>query len=120
MIEPYLVGFGGMIGAYLRYVVSNLVEQGEFPMGTFSVNVIGSFVLGLITFLGVDTNTMLFLGVGVCGSFTTFSSFSVDTVQLWESGTQFTAIAYAVGNLLGAIGAIGLAGLLVSGVAGAL
>ena len=115
MIEPYLVGFGGVIGAYLRYMVTQFVDDSRFPMGTFSVNVIGSFVLGFITFLGVDNSTMLLVGVGICGSFTTYSSFSVATIQLWEDGKYRTAVVYAAGNLFGAISAIWVAWLLVSG-----
>ncbi|MGM0370938.1 MAG: fluoride efflux transporter CrcB [Halobacteriota archaeon] len=113
--EPYLVGFGGMIGASLRHVVSTWVEHEEFPLGTLTVNVLGSFLLGLLTFAGVTNSTMLLFGVGLCGSFTTFSSFSVDTVHLWEAGDQFLATGYALGNFLGAVAAIGVAWLLVTG-----
>ncbi|MDR5657595.1 fluoride efflux transporter CrcB [Halodesulfurarchaeum sp. HSR-GB] len=113
--EPYLVGFGGMIGASLRHVVSTWVEHEEFPLGTLTVNVLGSFLLGLLTFAGVTNSTMLLFGVGLCGSFTTFSSFSVDTVQLWEAGDQFLATGYALVNFLGAVAAIGVAWLLVTG-----
>ncbi|AOW79832.1 integral membrane protein/CrcB-like protein [Halodesulfurarchaeum formicicum] len=118
--EPYLVGFGGMIGASLRHVVSTWVEREEFPLGTLTVNILGSFLLGLLTFAGVTDSTMLLFGVGLCGSFTTFSSFSVDTVQLWEAGDRFVATGYALGNFLGAVAAIGAAWLLVTGLGGML
>lgn len=116
MIEPYLVGLGGMIGATLRHVVASRVETGEFPLGTLTVNVLGSFALGVLTFAGVGNSAMLLFGVGLCGSFTTFSSFSVDTVRLWEDGAQLAAVAYALGNFLGAVGAVGVAWLAVAGV----
>ena len=118
MIEPYLVGLGGMIGASLRHVLASRVEAGHFPLGTLTVNVLGSFALGLLTFAGVGNSTMLLFGVGLCGSFTTFSSFTVDTVRLWEDGAHLAAVAYAIGNFLGAMGAIGVAWLVVAGVGG--
>jgi CrcB protein len=77
------------------------------------VNVIGSFVLGAATFAGPGPDTLLFVGTGACGSFTTFSSFSFDTVRLWETGDRVRAAAYAAANLLGALAAIGLAWLVV-------
>ncbi|MFB6109539.1 MAG: fluoride efflux transporter CrcB [Halodesulfurarchaeum sp.] len=119
VIEPYLVGAGGMIGASLRHAVSTRVEGrarvegGGFPRGTFTVNVLGSFLLGLLTFAGIENSAMLVFGVGLCGSFTTFSSFSVETIRLWEVGNAARAVAYAVGNFIGAVAAIGLARLVV-------
>ncbi len=70
-------------------------------MGTFIVNVLGSFVLGLITFVNLDNSVALLLGTGMCGSFTTFSSFSVETVRLWEIGRRPQAIGNALGTLVG-------------------
>ncbi len=113
-IDPaQLVGTGGAVGALLRHYVGRLVDVEEFPVSTFSVNVIGSFVLGLVTFLGalhvIDGNVALFVGTGACGSFTTFSSFSFETVRLWETGERLRATVNAGGNLVGAGVAIGLA-----------
>lgn len=114
VVEPaFLVGAGGMVGAVLRYLVSERVTDERFPAGTLTVNVIGSFVLGVVTFLGVGSDLVLFVGTGVCGSFTTFSSFSYDTVRLWETGHPYTTIAYAMANVLGALLAIGAAWILV-------
>jgi len=109
-IEPaHLVGTGGAIGALCRHYVGTAVDIERFPLGTLSVNVIGSFVLGLVTFAGLDNELMLFVGTGACGSFTTFSSFSFDTVHLWESGARMRAVLNAGVNLVGALLAIGLA-----------
>jgi len=109
-IEPaHLVGTGGAIGALARYYVASLVEIEGFPLGTLTVNVVGSFVLGLVTFAGLGSDLLLFVGTGACGSFTTFSSFSVDTVRLWETGERLQAGVNAAVNLLGALLAIGLA-----------
>jgi CrcB protein len=73
MIEPSLVGIGGMVGAVLRFWVSSRFESGPYPTATLVVNVLGSFALGALSFLSVPEGLSLFLGVGVCGSFTTFS-----------------------------------------------
>lgn len=105
----HIVGTGGAIGALLRTVVSQQVDIDEFPVGTFTVNVVGSFSLGLFTFLSLDHSLLLLLGTGVCGSFTTFSSFSFETVRLWETGEQLRAVGNAGGNLVGAGLALGLA-----------
>ena len=110
MIDPtYLVGIGGAIGAVCRHLVSEAVPAESFPFGTLVVNVVGSFVLGFVTFLGVGNDLSLFVGTGACGSFTTFSSFSFDTVRLWENGTPGQSVAYATANIVGALLAIGLA-----------
>ncbi|KTG11530.1 chromosome condensation protein CrcB [Haloprofundus marisrubri] len=98
----HVVGTGGAVGALLRQYVDHLVDVDEFPLGTLTVNVLGTFLLGFVTFLGVDSTTLLLLGTGVCGSFTTFSSFSVQTVRLWETGDRLRAVGNATLNLLGA------------------
>lgn len=114
MVMPgHLVGFGGMVGAVLRHVVSEAVARESFPVGTLTVNVVGSFVLGFVTFLSADNDVLLFVGTGACGSFTTFSSFSYDTVGLWEEGKRDEAVAFALANVIGAVFAIGLAWLVV-------
>lgn len=117
MVEPaHLVGAGGMIGANLRYLVNRAIDTETFPLGTLTVNVVGSFVLGLVVFLGVGNPELLFVGTGACGSFTTFSTFSVDTVQLWEDGNRTTAATYAGANIGCALVAIGAAWLIVQAV----
>lgn len=116
VIDPaQLVGAGGALGALLRYWVTDHIPADTFPLATLTVNVIGSFALGLLTFLGAGNDLVLFLGTGVCGSFTTYSSFAFETVRLWETGDRAAAVGNAVGNLLGAAIALGLAWLLVSG-----
>ncbi|WP_265108726.1 fluoride efflux transporter CrcB [Halosolutus halophilus] len=110
MIDPlFLVGFGGAIGALGRYTVSSTIERERFPLSTFMVNVIGSFLLGLVMFADVGESVQLFVGVGVCGAFTTFSTFSVDTIRLLEDGYVWTAVVYALGNILVSVTAIGIA-----------
>lgn len=109
----YLVGVGGAVGALLRTLVGELVDVEAYPASTLAVNVIGSFALGALTFAGVGGDAALLLGTGVCGSFTTFSSFAVETVRLWETGERLRAVVNAATNLLGAGAAIALAWLLV-------
>lgn len=118
-IEPaHLVGTGGAIGALLRYLIGERIQSEGFPFGTVTVNVVGSFVLALITFAGAGEAWLLFLGTGVCGSFTTFSSFSFETIWLWESDQRRAAVLNAVGTLAGAIAAIGLAWVLAALITG--
>lgn len=116
MVDPaYLIGSGAAIGATLRFAtgryVGGVAGDRTFPYGTFTVNVVGSFVLALVTFLGTGEDALLFLGTGACGSYTTFSSFSVDTVRLWETGERRLAAGYAAANILGALVGIGIAAL---------
>jgi CrcB protein len=114
-INPaHIVGTGGAIGALLRYAVTQQIEDETFPAGTLTVNVVGSFVLAALTFSSANEEVLLLLGTGACGSFTTFSSFSFETVRLWETNNRIRAVLHAGGNLLGAILAIGLAWVLVS------
>lgn len=99
-MEPaHLLGTGGAIGAVLRYAVGQRLVHDRFPFATLVVNVVGSFILGLIVFSGLDSDVALFVGTGACGSFTTYSSFSVQTVRLWETGDRLRAAIYAFGTL---------------------
>lgn len=108
-----LVGVGAAVGALLRYGTNQAVAArlGDrwFPYGTFTVNVVGSFVLGLVAFAGTAESVRYAVGTGACGAYTTFSTFSVDTVRLWEGGRHLLAAWYAAANLVGALVAIGAA-----------
>lgn len=109
MLEPILVGVGGAVGALLRYGVGRWIDSGRLPVTTFVVNVAGSFLLGLLTFVGVGDTAGLLVGVGLCGSFTTYSSFSVETVRLWETGDPLRAVLYAGATLVSCAAAVALA-----------
>jgi len=114
-IEPaVLVGIGGALGALCRHSLATAVDREAIPLGTLIVNVVGSFVLGLVTLATPSEGVALLVGVGVCGAFTTFSSFAVETVRLWESGRPLVAVGNAVANLVGALAAVGLAWLVLS------
>jgi fluoride exporter len=117
-----LVGVAGAVGAPVRYVVDVLVAErsaGAFPLGTMVVNVSGAFVLGLIPGLamyhGLPKSSREILGTGLVGAYTTFSTFSLETMQLLEDGElqpAFTnvAVSLVAGGLAAAAG-LALAGL---------
>ncbi|MBT5391308.1 MAG: fluoride efflux transporter CrcB [Euryarchaeota archaeon] len=108
-----LVAFGGALGAALRYLVSEWISVESFPYATLSVNLIGSFLLGVLA-VGLAQNLLsanmaLLLGTGVLGAFTTMSTFSVETIQMFDQGHGSSAIIYvaltmALGPLLALIG----------------
>lgn len=95
MIPFLLVGLGGAIGAMARYGCNLLLIQtdtGSFPAATLLVNALGSFLIGLgWTAIGQDSYRLLIL-VGVLGGFTTFSSFSLETIRLWQDGQTGLAL----------------------------
>lgn len=120
--EWVLVGVAGALGAPLRYVVDTLMSErveGAFPLGTLAVNVSGSFVLGLIAGLalyhGLSRPPKLVLGTGLLGAYTTFSTFSFETLQLAEAGESRAAAVNVLGSViagtLAAAAGLGLAGL---------
>ena len=113
MEAVHLVGIGGAIGAILRYSVGLQLAHDRFPLSTLTVNVVGSFILGLFVFAGAGEDALMLVGVGICGSFTTFSSFSVETVRLWEDGSRIRASLYAVGTLLLCLVAVAVSAALV-------
>ena len=87
-MEPaLLVGLGGAIGAVLRYIVSGIAPRaGGIPSGTLLVNVIGSFVLSIMTFTTPQSSIIYLINIGMLGSFTTFSTFAYETFRLLEEG----------------------------------
>lgn len=117
-----LVALGGAIGAIARYGVWGWIQGAAgtgFPWGTLVVNVVGSFLLGLLVavFQGaaVAPETRAFLTVGVLGAFTTFSTFSYETVLLAQEGYWARAAAYSGGSLAVGVLAV-LAGMAAGGV----
>ena len=103
-----LVGAGGVLGALARFAVGSLLTGRQ--RDTLVVNVLGSFALGALTAGLADEEVLAVFGTGFCGAFTTFSSFAVETVELYESGARREAVANATVNLVGALLAVGLGG----------
>jgi len=103
MLECIVVGIGGFIGAVCRYLIGliSVKERGIFPIKTFLINLAGSFLIGAIAALtmknsSLNPKTVLFFKVGICGGFTTFSSFALETSNLLRNGNAAVAFAYSV------------------------
>jgi len=100
-----IVGTGGFIGSVMRYLVQVFVERGmtsTFPWGTFIANIAGSFIIGIVFALAEKGNLMsaewrIFLAVGICGGFTTFSSFAYNNLMLLKENV-FGQLLWNVGG----------------------
>ena len=110
VMQVVLVGLGGCLGAVSRYGTGQWIRRqspGRFPIGTFLVNMSGSFLLGLLVGSHMNHQWMLFAGTGFMGAYTTFSTFKVESQHLLkekidrQSGIVYMALSY--------VGGIGLA-----------
>jgi CrcB protein len=106
---PIAIGLvvAGAIGAPTRYLLDGYVQdhtEGAFPWGTFAINVTGSFLLGLITgaalYHAFPNTPKVWLGTGFCGAYTTFSTFTFETIRLLEEGAVADAFRNATASLL--------------------
>ncbi len=115
MIQCIIVGAGGFIGSVLRYLAGLLPVSPEngFPIKTFGINMLGAFVIGMVAALAakhqMHPKLILFLKVGVCGGFTTFSSFALETDQLLAKGNTAVAVLYVTGSIVCGVLAVILA-----------
>ena len=94
-----MVGLGGSIGAMLRYVIMTSWKTNNFPFQTLFINIIGCLCIGIVLAFSQKTNLLssdikLFLATGICGGFTTFSTFSAENFLLLKSGEYVTAALY--------------------------
>lgn len=108
---PLLVVLGAAAGAPLRYATDRLVQSRHdsgFPWGTFTVNVVGSFVLGLVFGTTASPAVIALVGTGFCGALTTYSTFGYETVQLAAGRGALLATFNAVGSVVAGLGAAGL------------
>jgi CrcB protein len=111
-ISIFLVAAGGAVGALLRYVAMQLVQHfssAPFPLATMLVNILGSFIIGLMMakFLQHDSESArLFFVTGVLGGFTTFSAFSWDALQLLQRGAFASAAFYIIGSIIFSLAAV--------------
>ncbi len=110
------IALGGASGAVTRYLVSNWalsLWQGRMPLGTLLVNVVGSFAIGIVFVLierqHIHPDWRGVLMVGFLGAFTTFSTFSLETVSLLERGDYLPAVLYTVASVISCVAAAGAA-----------
>lgn len=121
-----IVGTGGFIGSVMRYLVQVFVERGmasTFPWGTFIANIAGSFIIGIVFALAEKGNLMsaewrIFLAVGICGGFTTFSSFAYNNLMLLKENAFGPLLWNVGGSLFFSILAVYLGIILVRSVVG--
>jgi CrcB protein len=102
-----MVGLGSFIGGTGRYLISKTLQQnivGSFPYGTLTVNVVGCFLIGVVYGWSarntIDPTWQLFLATGILGGFTTFSAFSLDTINMMKAGNPYGAILYVFLSVL--------------------
>lgn len=108
MYNLFWVGLGGAIGSSLRYLIGNLIalrHPSKFHWGTLLINLTGSFILGIIYGLPLVGNTgnliTKFVGVGILGAYTTFSTFGYETIRLIESKQLRLAALYVISSVVG-------------------
>jgi len=107
MKQLLLVFVGGGLGSSLRFVIGKYLNntQNGFPYGTFAVNILGSFIIGVVLGLALKNsnfsqNTILFIATGFCGGFTTFSAFAYENHVFLKSGDLFTFALYTLASLV--------------------
>jgi fluoride exporter len=116
-----IVGFGGFLGTVCRYLLTliPISNKSGFPIVTLSVNVIGALLIGILAALttryeGVNADLMTFLRVGICGGFTTFSTFALEISNLFGAGKVGMGILYISLSLILGLFAVGLGKTLVA------
>ncbi len=120
LVNCLLVGAGGMIGSVGRYLFGLLPIKmyHSFPIHTLLINIIGAFMIGLIVALAEkNSNTspqlLLFLKVGVCGGFTTFSTFSWEAMDLLQGGKFTVALVYMVLSVVLCVSAVAITSIII-------
>ncbi|HPM92402.1 MAG TPA: fluoride efflux transporter CrcB [Bacteroidales bacterium] len=115
MLKMFLItGAGGFIGSGLRYLVQRIIAiylPVTFPFATLFINVFGSLLIGIIYALSDKTSMLnpemrIFLAIGVCGGFTTFSTFSLDTYSLVKDGAYLFVSLYIFASVILSIAAV--------------
>ena len=112
MIAAFFVFLGGGIGAVLRYLISKctlLFYKGQFPFSTLLSNILSCIIVGLfLTALSasksINPNVKIFVLIGLCGGLSTFSTFSLETIQLLKSGNYYWAFANVLFSIVACFG----------------
>lgn len=112
MVKVFLVGIGGFIGASSRYLITIVMSRfisSTFPYGTLLCNIIGAFLIGIFMAISSTHNWMsnevtLFLTTGILGGLTTFSTFSYETISLFETGAYVMASLNIFGSIILCLG----------------
>ena len=126
MISYLVIAIGGALGSVGRYALSGAVQTlsgGTFPLGTMIVNISGALAIGFIAMLtGPDGRVIVaspvrqFLMIGICGGYTTFSSFSLETLNLMRDGQWMAAAANAIGSVILCLAAVWAGGAIAAAV----
>jgi CrcB protein len=114
MLQVLVIGFGGFLGTIARFGLGGLVHKhfgGSFPLGTLVINVLGCLVIGVLMYLIEDRSLFgptarLFLTIGLLGGFTTFSSFSYETVEQLRDGDTWFAVINVCASVILGLGAV--------------
>ncbi len=116
MLRCFCVGMGGFIGAVARYLLSLIPIQSRlgFPWMTLCINGVGAFFIGCISAFAAkkgigSTSLILFLKTGICGGFTTFSTFALESYVMIEDGKGVLSIIYMIASVLVCLGGVMLA-----------
>lgn len=112
IVHVMMVGLGGFFGAIARYAVSKKLNHSagaSIPLGTLTVNLVGSFLLGIITGMQADIIILLLFGTGFMGAFTTFSTLKLEMTELYRNDYKkililYIIITYGLGIILALLG----------------
>ena len=104
----WLVALGGALGSVSRFLLGPALQRAlnaTFPIGTLLINILGSLILGFVMRLAIEgvnvsPEARAFIAVGFCGGFTTFSTFSYETIRLLEDGEGWRAASYVLASVL--------------------
>lgn len=118
MYRVFLVALGGLVGSVARYLLAGWVQGwsgAQFPFGTLAVNVLGSFILGLVMTLSLERGLIspevrILLGTGLCGGFTTMSTFSYECLALLQFDNSLAALGNIAVTLAGCLSSVWLGG----------